>query len=114
MSTELLLRRPEFVEFQLDFVIRSSGVSQPRPDRRLNGIENTIAALARSWRPFGPVAPVEELRMAPETLEQLRAWVEGAEASTGRTAARLAAYDEARDASVRAGWVRLELPAGRA
>lgn len=44
--------------------------------------------------------------MAPETLEQLQAWVEGAETASGRTLARLAAYHDGRDTSVRTGWIR--------
>lgn len=53
--------------------------------------------------------PAEELRMAPETLTHLRAWVEGKEGATQRTAARVAAYGAGGSEVVPPGWVRLLL-----
>lgn len=64
---------PTYLEFDLSFVIERCGVTNGDPVRRLNGIENTAAALARRWRDDVPLAPARELRMSDETRQALLA-----------------------------------------
>jgi hypothetical protein len=66
---------PLHIEFFLTFVIARSGIQQPRADRRLNGIENTIVSLARRWRSEQPIEPARELRMSDATRAALLIWI---------------------------------------
>jgi hypothetical protein len=99
------------LEFALPYLIQSSGITQRRADRRLNGFENTIAALAKQWRAQLPLVPARDLRMADHTREELIAWVGAHDASQGHTLQRLAVYASgaATDNGVPEGWVRLYL-----
>jgi hypothetical protein len=105
---------PVHLEFTLDYLIRRSGDAMPLPDRRLDGFERAIVALARNWRPDRPIAPARELRMADETRAALLAWVEDG-ASSRRTIERLGVYASGAltDDSVPEGWVRLRLDSAR-
>lgn len=105
-STALL-----WIEFELSFVIKRCAVRQAAATRRLNAIENTIAALAHEWRPFRPIEPKRELRLAPHTCAALTNWVRARETGDGDVAARLAMYESetVSDVTVPAGWVRLLL-----
>lgn len=100
------------VDFDLPFLIERCGVRQPRPDRRLNGIENTLAALSRQWRPWDRgLDPVTELRVSTATCDALLQWVQAEERSGGRARARLAAYHSPPviDDTVPDGWLRVLL-----
>ena len=105
------LHMPVHLEFTLDYLIRRSGDASPHADQRLDGFENTIARLSRSWRPARPIAPAREIRMADETREALLAWFEGDDARAGDTLERLGAYASGAvtDDSVPEGWVRVRL-----
>lgn len=111
MVRERQLHMPVHLEFTLHFLIQRCGTAASHADRRLEGFERTIVALARSWRPDRPIAPARELRMADETRDAFLAWVEGDDASKGRTLERLGVYASGAvtDDSVPEGWVRLRL-----
>jgi hypothetical protein len=102
---------PTYLEFDLAFLITRSGITNRSAARRLNGVENTVAALARRWREERPIAPATELRMTDWTRSQLLAWVTGEMPEPGALAARFAPYTSGFvcDASVPAGWIRLWL-----
>jgi hypothetical protein len=101
---------PVHLEFTLDYLIRRAGASVAPAGRRLDDFEQTIARLARSWRPDRPIAPARELRMADETRDALVAWVEGDDDATPAVE-RLGVYASGAvsDDSVPEGWVRLRL-----
>jgi hypothetical protein len=102
---------PIHVEFALSHVIAHSRVQNANAVRRLNGIENTVAALAVEWREWRPIIPSRELRMSETTREALMAWVTAGEEGVQDVAARLAEYSRIGvvDDSVFKGWVRLLL-----
>jgi hypothetical protein len=104
---------PVHLEFTLHYLMERAELSIPRANHRLDGFENTLAALARRWRPERPLAPARELRMADETREAFLDWVESEEPSQGHTLERLAVYASGAvtDESVPEGWVRLNLNA---
>lgn len=104
--------RPRHVEVELHHLIASTRLSQPRPDRRLNGIENTLASLVRVWRPIEPIEPTREIRMSSATLANLLGWIEEREVAGGQTRTRIARYltGEVADNSVPLNWVRVLLP----
>jgi len=102
---------PTYVEFRLAWLIGRTQLTQPRADRRLNGIENLLTELARQWRADALLDPVREIRMASPTRVALFDWIEQAERAEGKTASRLAwlASDAVCDESVPDGWVRVLL-----
>ena|SRR5450759_3857432 len=103
---------PTHLEFELEWLISATGLTQPSPFRRLNAIENAIAELVRQWRdPLRQIDPEQEIRMSKATCAAACAWIEADEMAEQETAARLAAYWLAavRDEGVAEGWVRLLL-----
>jgi hypothetical protein len=100
---------PTFVEAQLSWLVAKCGVTQPRADRRLNGIENTLGALVKQWRGSEPTVPERELRMSDTTRDALPAWVERCERASGETRARIAIYASGAvmERSEPDGWIRL-------
>lgn len=104
----------QYVEVKLTWLIERAGLTTPRPDRRLNGIENLAASVTRPWRNGAqPIAVEAELRLSAATCAVIRSWVEASERATGPTAARLRAYARApvADPTVPEGWVRVLLQA---
>jgi hypothetical protein len=100
---------PIYLEFDLRFLIERCGVTVSLPERRLNGLENVMAMLAKEWRGIRPLDPSRELRMSYSTRRAVLDWVEAAEPARGTAAQRLTAYEDVVDASVPEGWVRLLL-----
>lgn len=105
---------PLHVEFALAHVIAHARIQNVSAVRRLNGIENTLAALAVEWREWSPIDPLRELRMAESTLTSLTMWVRDGGADQHSVARRLADYSSSRivDQAVPPGWVRLLLAGG--
>jgi hypothetical protein len=100
---------PTYTEFKLGDLIVGAQLEQPRADRRLNALENTLAALVQLWRPRLPIVPANEVRMSTATLTALLAWVEEKEvAADQRTRARLGVYasEPVINEAVPRGWVR--------
>lgn len=100
---------PTFVEIELSWLISRSGITQARPDRRLNAIENTACALLLRWRGAEPIVPERELRMSDATRDDLLAWIEEREQTSGETRARITIYSSSAvaDPSVPDGWIRV-------
>jgi hypothetical protein len=105
--------RSAYVDYLLRFVIdRSAGGSTGSGIAdRLDALERTLVALARTWRAESPLAPARELRASSETLDALLAWLEGDERPEGRDVERLGVYASGavEDGSVPEGWVRIRL-----
>jgi hypothetical protein len=97
------------VEIRLDFLIKASGITQPRADRRLNAIENQIAGMTRAWRDVWVIHPGTEIRMSRTTHDAMVTWVEAVRCAEGDARERLAAYSDplTRDESVPSGWIRI-------
>ena len=106
MSVE---RAPAFIEVQLSWLIAKSGITQPRLDRRMNAIENTLRALVKQWRGSAPIVPERELRMSDATRDELLAWVEECQQASGETRARMVIYASGAvvEPSVPDGWIRV-------
>ena len=104
-------RTPLHVEFALAFLIEASGIGERVAKLRLNGLENTIATLARAWRPRLPIAPARELRMSAATRGQWLEWIEVDDTYDPHTIARLAVYASGAvvDDQVPEGWIRVML-----
>ena len=102
---------PVHIEFTLSHVIAHSRIQTASAVRRLNGFENTLAALAVEWREWKPIIPSKELRMSQVTNASLVAWVTANQEPLEEIVARLDVYLGASliDETVPAGWVRLLL-----
>jgi hypothetical protein len=102
---------PLYVEFDLTYVIARSQVVQPRADRRINAVENTLSLLTRPWRPPLPIAPADDLRMSSETAEMLIRWVMADDARPAHLPERLEKYTggAVTDPAVPSGWIRVRL-----
>lgn len=102
---------PTHLEFQLAWLIERTVLSQPRADRRLNGIENLIAELTRMWRADVTIDPAREIRMASATRVAMFEWIEREEKADGAMSERLAAYADTAvcDENVPQRWVRVLL-----
>ena len=102
---------PTYIEFQLAWLIHHTQITQPRAERRLNGIENLIAELVKCWRAEAIVEPMREIRMASTTRVAMLEWIEREESADGTTLLRLAAYETIAvcDESVPDSWVRVLL-----
>lgn len=103
------MTKPIHLEFDLAFLIARCGVTNESALRRLNGIENTVAALARCWRDPAPILPADELRMAETTRQRMIGWVTAETQRSEAVNARLAPYTSGVvcDAGVPSGWIRL-------
>jgi hypothetical protein len=102
----------QHVDIKLSWLIERAGLTTPRPDRRLNAVENLAAAAVRPWR--GGVRPIvvqDEIRLSAATNELLTAWVEASERATGPGATRLGVYGRApvADPAVPEVWLRVLL-----
>lgn len=98
------------LDVSLDWLIAATKLRGSIAKRRLNGIENVLALLAKRWRsPTQPIHPHRELRMCEETTLRLLAWVDVENTEDGSTVERLTVYASGAltDASVPVGWVRL-------
>jgi hypothetical protein len=97
------------VEIFLPYIIKRTGIRQPRADRRLNAFEAVVVLMSRQWRKQSPLEPARDLRMAESTVEELLAWVQQEEPDDGRTLVRIAVYRSGAltDNDVPDGWVRV-------
>jgi hypothetical protein len=111
MSDTVVSNHLVHLEFALAFIIEHCGITQPRAARRLNGFENTIAALARPWRQANPIIPSRELTMSGAIRDDFLEWVEADELASGPTRERVTIYASGSitDDTVPIGWVRLTL-----
>lgn len=102
---------PVALAFRLGYVIDRSQITHASAVRRLNGIENIIALLVQRWRPFAPVDPAREIRMAASTRAALRGWVEEMVPYPRARSERFVPYcvDSVIDEGVPPGWVELNL-----
>ena len=102
---------PQHIDARLDWLIEQSCITQPRADRRLNGLEHCFAGLASQWWPDWLLEPARDIRLSETTRADLVRWVEECEPATGPTDKRLRGYlgPEALDNTVTDGWVRLLL-----
>lgn len=102
---------PVHIEFALAHVIAHSRIQTASAIRRLNGFENTLAALSVEWRVWRPIIPSKEIRMSRVTNASVVAWVTANQESLEETETRLVAYLDASlmDETVPEGWVRLLL-----
>jgi hypothetical protein len=110
-TARTLPRTPLHVEFSLPFLIEASGIGARVARLRLNGLENTIAVLARAWRPPLPISPARELRMSCRTRGEWLRWIEVDETYDPHVIARLAVYASGAlvDDHVPDGWIRVML-----
>jgi hypothetical protein len=110
-STATIMSAPIHLECDLRFIIERCGITSPAVVRRLNGIENTLTALARRWRPERLIQPATDLRMADETRLALLAWIGADLPDAAALGPRLSSYigGVVRDDGVPPGWIRLRL-----
>ena len=105
------LQRIVTLDVSLAHLILRCGVTQPRADRRLNGLLNSLAMLARHWRLERPIEAARELRMTRDTARGLVEWVTAMSCDTEKVDERLLAFRSGvvDDASVPDGWIRMLL-----
>jgi hypothetical protein len=101
------------IEVDLEYLIRATGLQSCISKRRLNGLENTLAALSIKWRPqiYVPIDPARELRMNAQTARRWLAWADEQQTHDPATLARLSVYASGvvLDEGVAAGWVQLRI-----
>lgn len=98
------------VDVDLDHLIRHSGITQSRPDRRLNAIENQMGMLSHRLRGEFPLAAGRQIRMAASTRDELLAWI-GSDHKDDAFYRRSSVYqsDAVLDEAVPVGRIRLLL-----
>ena len=101
-------RPPRFIEVRLSWLLAKSGITQPRPDRRLSAVENLLSALAQRWGGSMLLVPEREVQMAEGTRDELLSWVEASEEANDHTRTRIAIYASGAliEDSVPDGWIR--------
>lgn len=99
-----------YAEFSLPFVIARTGSAAASAGARLDALEGTLAALTRRWHSRASLSPARDIRVAPETLDTLMRWVEGAGPEVAALG-RLGVYHSGAvtDAAVPHGWIRVYL-----
>ena len=86
-----------FLDFSLAWLIEQTQLTQPSPFRRLKGIENTIAELARQWRNRRRIIdPAAQIRMSEATRVTMCAWLEAPEWPQARRVCGLRRTDRTR------------------
>ena len=103
--------RTTHVDYLLRFVLERCGTTDGSVAARLDALERTLVSLTRPWRTDAPLAPARELRVSPESLTTLFAWLENGERPEWSDVARLGVYASGAvtDRSVPDGWVRIRL-----
>jgi hypothetical protein len=107
---EVQVSSPAHIEFVLQFLIARCGITAPLAIRRLNGFENTLAALAWRWRQEHDLGPATELRLSVETRHDLFDWLGVDPWGTAPHHERLGPYLDGGpvlDEGVPPGWVRV-------
>lgn len=110
-----LAPRP-YAEFKLPFVIARTTLAHDVARARLEGMEHTLATLIRRWRAGSTLSAARDIRVAPQTLTELLAWVERGGQMEPAFIERLAVYysGAVADPAVPIGWIRVYLTVGRA